>query len=184
MKLIVGLGNTGEKFKNNRHSVGFVVLDKLASKANSGQWSVSRKFHCTLSTVHRTLILAKPQTMMNNSGQAVKKLVAHYKIKMPDIWVIHDDLDIKLGDYKIQKGKGPKLHNGVNSIERELGNGNFWRVRIGIENRMPNAKWPMLNGKKISGEQYVLQDFTKEELEILERTIDDVLPALTSGVSF
>ena len=168
MKLIVGLGNPGDKYNNNRHNVGYIIADKL--KAQSSKL--------------KDIVVLKTNTYMNNSGEIVKKLVAHYKIKMPNLWVIHDDLDLQLGSYKIQKGKGPKLHNGVNSIERELGNGNFWRVRIGIENRMPNAKWPMLNGKKISGERYVLQDFTKEELEILERTIDDVLPALTSGVSF
>jgi len=167
MKLIVGLGNPGDKYNNNRHNVGYIIADKL--KAQSSKL--------------KDIVVLKTNTYMNNSGEIVKKLVAHYKIKMPNLWVIHDDLDIKLGDYKIQKGKGPKLHNGVNSIERELGNWNFWRVRIGIDNRMPNAKWPMLNGKKISGERYVLQDFTKEELEILERTIDNVVEELLTILS-
>jgi len=167
MKLIVGLGNPGDKYNNNRHNVGYIIADKL--KAQSSKL--------------KDIVVLKTNTYMNNSGEIVKKLVAHYKIKMPNLWVIHDDLDLQLGSYKIQKGKGPKLHNGVNSIERELGNGNFWRVRIGIENRMPNAKWPMLNGKKISGERYVLQDFTKEELEILERTIDNVVEELLTILS-
>ena len=183
MKLIVGLGNPGEKYKNNRHNVGFMVVDEFARLIVNGRWLMVKKFQSLIINHESSIMFAKPQTFMNESGIAIKKLVVQYKIKTPDLWVIHDDLDLKLGSYKIQKGKGPKLHNGVNSIERELGNWNFWRVRIGIDNRMPNAKWPMLNGKKISGEQYVLQDFTKEELEILERTIDNVVEELLTILS-
>src|SRR4030042_2946877 len=98
MKLVIGLGNPGEKYKNTRHNVGFMVVDALASKVDSGQWAVIRKYNCSLYTVHQTLILVKPQTFMNSSGIAVAKLAAFYKVPAANIYVIHDDLDIKLGE--------------------------------------------------------------------------------------
>ena len=111
-------------------------------------------------------VLVKPQTFMNSSGKAVKKIVDHFKIKTSDLWVIHDDLDIALGDFKIQKEKGPKLHKGVMSIEKELGKSDFWRVRVGVENRDPENRIP--------GEAYVLRDFEKKEMEIVEAVISRI----------
>ena len=99
----------------------------------------------------------------------MRKLIDHYKIKMPNLWVVHDDLDIALGEYKIQKTKGPKEHKGVKSIENFVGNKNFWRVRIGIENRFKN---------QILGEDYVLQDFTNKEVEIINSVIDKIIGEL------
>src|SRR3990172_6433738 len=127
MKLIIGLGNPEEKYKKNRHNVGYMVIDELTKKR-----------------LPKDVVVKKTNIFMNESGEFMNKLVEQYHLKPSDLWVIHDDLDIALGSYKIQKGKGPKLHNGVNSIERELGTDEFWRVRVGVENRMPNAKWPML----------------------------------------
>lgn len=172
VKLIVGLGNPGEKYKNNRHNVGFMVVDRLvtSNKAEVTRGSDLKLVTCYLLPSTR-IILARPTTYMNESGKAVKKLVAHYKIKTPDLWVIHDDLDIKLGDYKIQKGRGPRDHKGLLSIYDSLGTKDFWHVRVGVDNRekMENH---------ISGEAYVLQDFTKDELEMLEKTINNVVSEL------
>jgi PTH1 family peptidyl-tRNA hydrolase len=120
-------------------------------------------------------VLVKPQTFMNQSGKAVKKLIDQYKIESSDLWVIHDDLDIALGDYKIQKGKGPKLHKGIESIEEKIGKTDFWRVRIGIENRSAE--------NKISGETYVLQDFTEKEIEVIIPTIAKISKEIMSLVS-
>jgi PTH1 family peptidyl-tRNA hydrolase len=93
-----------------------------------------------------------------------------------NLYVVHDDLDIKLGEYKIQKGKGPKDHNGLLSIENALGTKDFWRVRIGIENRrkIPNSKFQIQKG-----EDYVLQNFFKDELLIINQVIDDVVQRFT-----
>lgn len=175
MILIVGLGNPGEKYKNNRHNVGFMVVDELARRMTNGQWSMVKRFDSLVINHRTSVILAKPQTFMNESGEAVKKLVVQYKVKMPDLWVIHDDLDLQLGDYKIQIGKGPRGHKGLESIDRELDGGDYWHVRVGIDNRMANDKWSMLNGRKISGEEYVLQDFTEEERGILDTNIPKLL---------
>ena len=165
MKLIVGLGNPGDKYNNNRHNVGYIIADKL--KAQSSKL--------------KDIVVLKTNTYMNNSGEIVKKLVAHYKIKMPNLWVIHDDLDLQLGSYKIQKGKGPREHKGLLSIENELGTKDFWRVRLGIENR-EDLRFKNYD-LRTRGEDYVLQDFTEKELEILEKTIDNVVEELLTILS-
>jgi PTH1 family peptidyl-tRNA hydrolase len=152
MRLIVGLGNPGEKYTNNRHNVGDMAVDALLRK-----------------NLPKHFVVKKSDVMMNNSGIFVKKLVEQYRLNLSDLWVIHDDLDIPLGSYKIQKGKGPKLHKGILSIEKELGTDEFWRVRIGVDNRL---------GDKTPGEQYVLQDFTKEEKDILNKAIEEVVGEL------
>ncbi|OGM59064.1 aminoacyl-tRNA hydrolase [Candidatus Woesebacteria bacterium RIFCSPLOWO2_01_FULL_39_10] len=188
MKLVVGLGNPGEKYLNTRHNVGFMVVDALASqisnKIPSPNYKLNKKLQ-SLITIHQSLILAKPQTYMNESGGAVKKLLVHFKVKLPNLWVIHDDLDIPLGSYKIQKGIGPKLHYGIKSIEEELGTKSFWRVRIGVDNRDPNNR---IQGepsfaKATEGKEYVLQDFTEVEQTFLERVTEKVVGGLTDRVA-
>lgn len=149
---MVGLGNPGEAYSNNRHNAGYVVLDALASRGFLGS---------------KDIIFAKTNTFMNTSGEAVKKLVSFYKIKLDDLYVIHDDLDIALGEYRIQKGIGPKDHKGIASIERVLGSSDFWRVRIGIENRSTD--------NRPSGGQFVLDDFTNEERRVLDGVIEKII---------
>jgi PTH1 family peptidyl-tRNA hydrolase len=175
MKLIVGLGNPEDKHRNNRHNSGFLVVDELARLLLEEEWSSVKKFQSLIIKHEGLFILVKPQTFMNNSGKAVKKLIDQYKIESSDLWVIHDDLDIALGDYKIQKGKGPKLHKGIKSIEEKLGKTDFWRVRIGVENRSAESK--------ISGETYVLQDFTEEEIEVVTPIIAKISREIISLVS-
>jgi len=191
MKLIVGLGNPGNKYEKTRHNVGWMVLDALAGSINSkfeirnpkqiknNKFEFKKQFNVEILKIGDT-ILAKPQTFMNDSGIAVKTLSGFYKIKPEDIFIIHDDLDIKLGEYKIQKGKGPKVHNGVNSVEEELGTKDFWRVRVGIENRMPNDQLQMLNEERgrISGEVYTLQDFDETEAEMKDGVIGEIVTKL------
>ena len=153
MKLIIGLGNPGDKYKSNRHNVGHMVVDALLKK-----------------NLPRDIRARKTDCFMNESGIFVKKLVEQYHLKPSDLWIIHDDLDIPLGSYKIQKGKGPKLHKGIMSIEGELGTDDFWRVRVGVDNRDPNDR--------TSGEEYVLQDFSEEEKGKLSSTIETIVNEL------
>ena len=174
MKLVIGIGNPGEKYKGNRHNVGFVVLDRLAQELGIRNYELRKKFE-SLVTSHKSLVLAKPQTMMNSSGKAVKKLVDHYKIKTPDLWVIHDDLDLRLGNYKTQKGKGPREHKGLLSIYEALRTKDFWHVRVGVDNRDP--------GDRIDGEKYVLQDFTDKELAVIEQVIAKITLDLNSQLT-
>jgi PTH1 family peptidyl-tRNA hydrolase len=168
-KLIVGLGNPGEKYSRSRHNVGFMVIDELARRMVNEKWAMVKKFDSLTIKFQSSIIFCKPQTFMNASGVAVKKLADFYKIKVPDIWVIHDDLDINLGEYKIQKGVGPKLHYGIESIDKALGTGQYWRVRVGVDNRANN------NEQRTKGEEYVLQNFTNEETEIVKSVIGKVV---------
>lgn len=161
MKLVIGLGNPGEKYKNNRHNVGYMVVEALQKRSLALR---AKK------NLPRDVVARKTGVFVNESGKGVKKLVNQYKLEMADLWIIHDDLDIALGQYKIQKGKGPKLHKGIDSIEKEIGKDDFWRVRVGVENR--------LKDNRIPGEQYVLQDFPDEELNLLNRTIEIIIKEL------
>ena len=149
MNLIVGLGNPGERYKNNRHNVGQLVIDEIKKKKNLG------------------LKAAKSDKFMNDSGTFVSKKIKKLKTDPRDLYVVHDDLDIKLGEYKIQFGKGPRDHNGLKSIDKELGTDQYWHIRVGVDNR------DLENRTK--GEDYVLQDFSEDEKSILEETIKTLL---------
>lgn len=177
MKVIVGLGNPGVKYANNRHNTGFMVMDKLAEfRSQNLEVSWESKFGALIAKADR-LLLVKPQKFMNNSGEVVSEIVNFYKVSTANLWVIHDDLDIRLGEYKIQYGIGPKIHNGVNSIEGSLGKTDFWRVRMGIDNR------PVGEARAL-GEEYVLLDFLSEERKVIngviERIVRDLLGAVGS----
>ena len=153
---MVGLGNPGDEYKNTRHNVGFMVVDALAKRPID------------------EVKLVKPDTYMNKSGLAVKKLMANGEWQIEDLYVIHDDLDIPLGKYKIQLGKGPKEHRGILSIEQSLGRKDFWRVRIGVDNRqVASGKWHV-----ISGDEYVLSKFPDEERQVIKRVIQKAVKEL------
>ncbi|KKQ45176.1 MAG: Peptidyl-tRNA hydrolase [Candidatus Woesebacteria bacterium GW2011_GWA1_37_8] len=169
MKLIVGLGNVGENYINTRHNVGFLVVEKLAEKLGS-EWLIDKKFKSFTAKQGSLVIFSKPTNMMNNSGIAVQKLISFYHVQISDLWIIHDDLDIKLGQYKIQLGVGPKVHNGLNSVYEKLGNDKFWHVRIGVDNRDGENRTP--------GETYVLQNFSEEEAQVLNDVIDKLVKEL------
>lgn len=172
MKIIVGLGNIGEEYKTTRHNAGFLLVGALA------EGSVFRSsldlFSETLSISDNKVLLAKPTTMMNASGKAVSALCRYFKVSPSQLYVAHDDLDIRLGEYKIQLGKGPKVHNGVNSIEEAIGNPDFWRIRIGVDNRQPESRTP--------GETYVLRDFSSQELVVLDSVIQKIADEMLDTV--
>lgn len=178
MKLITGLGNPGKKYQKNRHNVGFLVLDRLRERFlfqknyNVTDWEEEKTFMSEMAFLKQgsrvIAILQKPLTYMNNSGQAVSKVVKKYSIeKLEENFIlIHDDLDIPFGKYKIQKSKSPKGHNGVADVESLLQTTKFQRVRVGIESRIE---------KNIPGEDFVLMNFTKDEQIVLDEVIDDVV---------
>ena len=160
MKIIVGLGNPGEKYRNNRHNVGYTVVDKL-SRMVKGRW----------------LMVKKTNVFMNESGLAVKKLIDHYLLAIDHLYVVHDDLDLPLGTWKIQFAKGPKDHGGINDIEQKLGTENFWRIRVGIDNRKPESL-DCARDRASWGEEYVLQDFSEDEKKILKEVINKICKKL------
>ncbi len=133
MKLIVGLGNPGEKYKDTRHNVGFMVVEKLAHELGGADvlWEASKK-HSALIAKTGEIVLVKPETFMNASGIAVKKIMSFYRILPEDVWVIHDDLDLPLGKIRIRVGGASAGHHGIDSVIREIGSDKFVRIRLGI----------------------------------------------------
>ena len=158
MKLIVGLGNPGEKYQKSRHNVGFILLDKFAAD-NNLNWRKVERFNSEVADYSNGLLI-KPQTFMNNSGDAVSKLVNFYKISLNDLIIIHDDVDLPLGAIKKQKGKNSAGHHGVENIMEELGTKDFWRIRVGIGKP---------EDKNIPVDEWVLQDFGKNELDVVTK---------------
>jgi PTH1 family peptidyl-tRNA hydrolase len=145
MKLLIGLGNPGTKYLRNRHNAGHLLVEFLISKGK----------------LLKNFQVQKTNSFMNDSGIFIKKVINSCGLRPRDLYVAHDDLDLRLGTYKIQFGVGPKVHYGVRSVENELGTKDFWRIRIGVESRILNR------GSRIPGEKFVLEDFTSDELKIL-----------------
>ena len=175
--LIVGLGNPGAEFRHNRHNVGFMLLDCLAdhlgesfSRLESNSLLTKAKYQ------DKRLLLAKPQTFMNLSGQAVSRLVKYYKIPLESLLIVYDDVDLPLESIRIRPNGGAGGHKGVASIIERLGTNEFPRLRLGIGRP---------SGRK-NAAAHVLQNFTKEEnifLEVtLERAVDAILVFMSAGL--
>lgn len=159
MKMVVGLGNPGEKYAKCRHNAGFIILDGIvASKGLS--WEKSPKLKSEMCKSGETLFL-KPRTFMNNSGEAVAAAKEYFGVDAADILVIHDDVDLAFGQVKRQFGVGHAGHKGVISIIEQLGTKDFGRVRIGIGRPEPESEIPV--------DDFVLRDFEPEELEEIEK---------------
>lgn len=176
--LIVGLGNPGEKYQKTRHNFGFRVIDEFREKNNFSVFRLSKKFNALISEDSfngKKIILAKPQTFMNNSGQTVKSLIAFYKIKNENLIVIHDDLDLPLGKTKISENRGSAGHKGVQSIIDEIGTKNFTRFRLGIK---PQQFRGLVHGT----EKFVLEKFTKDEEKIVKQTIEQTVEAIETVI--
>lgn len=153
MKLIIGLGNPEIKYFKNRHNTGYISINELLKR-----------------NIPKSIIAKKTNIFMNDSGSIVKNLFDKYKISLNDLYIVHDDLDIPLGEYKIQKGVGPKLHNGISSVDEKLKSKDYWRVRIGVDAREKDDRTP--------GEKYVLEDFEESEEKILLGVIDKAINKL------
>jgi PTH1 family peptidyl-tRNA hydrolase len=166
MILIVGLGNPGKKYEKTRHNLGFRVVDELRS---SSHFSIARVVDELGFLKNKKIVLVKPKTFMNLSGKAIKSLITKYKFPPPNLWIIHDDIDIPLGKIRICKGRGAGGHKGVESIIKELGTKNFIRFRIGI---LPKT------GKPKNPEKFVLQKFNKDEERIVKEVIKKTVAAI------
>lgn len=170
MIIIVGLGNPGEKFKNTRHNVGFMAVDKFAEKNNFPEFKLQKKSNALISeeTVgDEKIILVKPQTFMNESGKAVKKITTNYSLQTTNLIIIHDDIDLPVGKIKIVKERGSAGQKGVESIIKTIGNDGLIRFRIGT--RPP--KFSEGNFARVAAKDVVLKNFSAEE----QKTIDEAL---------
>jgi len=190
MFLFVGLGNIGKEYIDTPHNVGFEFIehfrDYLGYDAlySVDDWKKEKLANAEVCYIRkdneRAGLLVKPQTFMNLSGRSVSKLISMFDLNaMRDLVLIHDDLDLELGSFKIQKGIGPKGHNGVNNVMSLVGGANFLRVRIGVEMRERD------NGNfRLSGEDFVLKKYSKDELLTLHETIADAAKVLRSHIQF
>lgn len=159
MLLFVGLGNPGERYRRNRHNIGFLALDAIAQAHQAPPWRKRFQSEATEALIggERTLLL-KPQTYMNESGRAVGEAMRFHKIALADVVVFHDELDLAPGKVRVKTGGGNAGHNGLRSITAHCGN-DYRRVRIGIGHP----------GDKALVHAYVLSDFAKAEAEWVER---------------
>ena len=171
---VVGLGNPGKKYSATRHNAGFVLIEKLA-QALSLSWKHDTGLQAEISVdAQRGIVLMKPQTFMNRSGEAVRRLVK-YGGQYQALYILYDDLDLPVGSYKIQYDKGPKVHNGVNSIRGALGEALFWHVRLGTDGRGGDTS--------MSSEEYVLQPFSAEEKLVFQQMITKVAEELHAKIT-
>ena len=173
MKLLVGLGNPGKEYINTRHNIGFMVLDHFTATTEwKSKWNA---LYTEININSEKILLIKPQTYMNLSGNALIEFVNFYKINLEDILVIHDDLDLPVGSYRLKINSSSGGHNGIKSIIERLGSNSFARLKIGIG-----------NSKQIDTKDYVLGKFTKEEQDILEKlypTFNEIINSfITKGI--
>jgi PTH1 family peptidyl-tRNA hydrolase len=174
MKIIVGLGNPDSKYQGARHNTGFMAVEQLAGELNL-TWNFDKSFNAWLAK-SADYYLVKPATYMNNSGEAVQKILSYYKLTPADLIVIHDDLDIALGAYKIVTGGSSGGHYGVQSIIEHLKTPNFTRVRLGIATPiLDKARKSIFPG---AVGRFVLKRFPKDELPLLNETIAKVLKTI------
>lgn len=176
--LFIGLGNPGKNYENTRHNAGWLALDQLKqdweNPAVPTRWSSEKKLHADLAKMRfadRDCFFFKPTTFMNESGLCVSAAARWFLQEDPTepdqdfrhIIVLHDDLDLPLGTYKLQYQSGPKAHNGVNSVRQHLHSEKFWVARLGVDGR---------NGdRSIPGQAYVLQNLTQEEMSLLNKAV-------------
>ena len=175
MFLIVGLGNPGREYKETRHNAGFMVVDRLCKK-----WGVKLNRLQSKALVAQTLvgeervILAKPQTFMNLSGQSVAALARYYKVELSNILVAHDDLDLPLGTIRLRPGGGSAGQKGLSSIIQQMGTQEFSRLRVGI-GRPPG---------RMEAADYVLQTFSQSEKETIEFVLTKAEEAVTTFMEY
>ena len=175
--LIIGLGNPGREYRDNRHNFGFMLIDMLIVRLNARGLKLQSKAIVTDAKYNEhKLILAKPQTYMNLSGQSAQGLIHFYKLELSNVLIAHDDLDLPFGTIRLRPAGGPGGQKGVASTIEQLGTKDIPRLRLGI-GRPPGRMDPAA---------YVLQDFSKDELKelpsILDRAADAVLTFVTDGL--
>ncbi len=179
MKLVVGLGNPGNNYQHTRHNAGFMLLDLLAVELGVvwNERKILQVLHAEVGSGENKLILLKPQGFMNHSGQVIGRFWRKTApISLENLFIAHDDLDLPLGEYKLQFGKGPHEHNGLLSIYQNLGTKDFWHVRIGVDARAGR--------RELAGHQYLLQPFPPDEKLVLDQTLIRVLTELKNQVQW
>ena len=173
MLLLVGLGNPNPNNTNNRHNVGFLVIDEINKKFKLSKQKPKFKGLLTTGNIHEQKVYAiKPLTFMNSSGVCIKELIEYFKIDVKNVFVFHDDMDIDLGKIKVKFGGGSAGHNGIDSIDKNIGK-NYSRIRIGIGRPKKNY----------TGADHVLDNFSNEEMDNVQNITKNIIESLSILIS-
>lgn len=188
MYLIIGLGNPDKEYGETRHNIGFMFLDMLAKNIKASDFALEKKLLAETATGkfnNQKVVLAKPQTYVNKSGEAVKKLKLFYKVPTENIVIVHDDLDVPFGSTKLTPGSGSGGHKGVQSIISQLKTENIKRLKIGLANSKlklaRNQKSDQKRKEMIGG--FVLSKFTPGEKEQIKKIIKEGAEKLKQVIS-
>ena len=169
MLLLVGLGNPNPNNSNNRHNVGFLVIDEINKKFKLSKQKPKFKGLLTTGNINEQKVYAiKPLTFMNSSGVCIKELIEYFKIDVKNVFVFHDDMDIDLGKIKVKFGGSSAGHNGIESIDKNIGK-NYSRVRIGIGRPKNNS----------TGADHVLDNFSNEEMDYVQSVAKNIIESLS-----
>ena len=169
MLLLVGLGNPNPNNSNNRHNVGFLVIDKINVKFKLSKQKPKFKGLLTTGNINEQKVFAiKPLTFMNNSGICIKELIEYFKIDVKDVFVFHDDMDIDIGKVKAKIGGSSAGHNGIDSIDKNIGK-NYPRIRIGIGRPKTDS----------TGTDHVLDNFSDDEKQNVEKVTNNIIESLS-----
>ena len=169
MLLLVGLGNPNPNNTNNRHNVGFLLIDEINKKFKLSKQKPKFKGLLTTGNISEQKVYAiKPLTFMNSSGICIKELIEYFKIDVKDVFVFHDDMDIDLGKVKVKFGGSNAGHNGIESIDKNIGK-NYSRIRIGIGRPQKNS----------TGADYVLDNFSNEEKDNMQEVAKNIIESLS-----
>ena len=173
MLLLVGLGNPNPNNKNNRHNVGFLIIDEINKRFKLSKQKPKFKGLLTTGNINEKKIYAiKPLTFMNSSGVCIKELIEYFKINVKDVFVFHDDMDIDLGKVKVKFGGSSAGHNGIESIDKNIGK-NYSRIRIGIGRPKNNS----------AGVDHVLDNFSNEEMDNVQNVTKNITESLSILIS-
>ena len=169
MLLLVGLGNPNPNNSNNRHNVGFFVIDAINEKFKLSKQKPKFKGLLTTGKINEQKVFAiKPLTFMNNSGTCIKELIEYFKIDVKNVFVFHDDMDIDIGKVKVKFGGSSAGHNGIESIDKNIGR-HYSRIRIGIGRPQNNS----------TGVEHVLDNFSNEEKQSIEKVANNIINSLS-----
>lgn len=175
MKLIIGLGNPGKEYESTRHNAGFLAIDFFGKEFSNITFRNDKKMFAEIAETlvdNEKVLLVKPQTFMNESGKCVRALLDFYKLSPADIAVLHDDLDIAPASYKTTLSSRAAGHNGVSDIIEKIGTQDFFRIRLGI------GRPTEVNGFCMPSHDFVLQNFTEEEL----KNLSDLFPKVKEEI--
>ena len=167
MKLVVGLGNPGKQYEATKHNIGFMVIDAIADSVPHTPWKEEQRAEvCSITVDGEKVLLVKPQTFMNASGECVEKFAKFYKIEAKDIITIFDDIDIETGTMKIRKKGGAGTHNGMKSMVKELNTTDFPRVRVGTGKQEKIADLVDYVIGRVNDEEYKKLEIGVEKAEV------------------